>query len=172
MRTVVLLAVAITCGSGCERDYLVTRRSADAVAALAAPDRERSAVPATDEAAHPVYVRASRLEIDPAETTTRGLVHARVPAAPRRPHLMIGGIVLLSLGALLAVSGGALIAGGSGPCPSSAEFCGLGQELTGVMLLGLGGGIGVVGIVLIAVGGWTPSAELGPQRSDVTYLPR
>jgi len=172
MRTVALLGVAITCGSGCARDYLVTRRSADATAALAEAEREHIAVPATDEAAHPVYVRASRLALAPTEAAPPGLVRAHVPAQPRHPSLMIGGAIVLGLGALFAVAGGAVIASGPGQCSSGEEFCGLGQALTGVMLLGLGGGVGLVGIVLTAVGGWTPTAELPVGRGDVIYLPR
>jgi hypothetical protein len=167
---VAVLTVVTACSGGCAHRYLVTRRSADVLPTLAEPDLARAAVPASDGRGA-VYVRATRLVLVPGEPAPPGLVRARAPARPRHPRVLFTGVGLLCVGAIF-VLGGAAVAASPTHCSSGQEFCGSREFFTALPIMGVGGGIGLVGIVLIAIGGANASAEVAPNRTDLVYLPR
>lgn len=155
MRISAALLIALVCAGGCEHRYLLTRGSADA---LAAPARTVTAVPAV-EGERPVWVSADRLVLDSDKPAPPGTVRAHSTPRASHPRLMIAGAVTLVAGVLLVAAGGG-VAGSPVHCTSGEEFCGFGQAILGVTIMGLGGAVGLVGLVLTAVGGADRSPEV------------
>lgn len=175
---IVCIVVIGALASGCERDYLVTRRSFDALRASASANAENTAVPALEDDI-PVdrrylnprlrFVRASRLELLPTDAAPPGFVHAHAPAPPRSRPLLIGGAVALGIGVVLVVAGAAYAVT---PTNCTGEFCGFGQAMAAVTILAFGGAAGLAGIVLTAIGGSSPSPEVPSGDPRIVYLPR
>ena len=83
---------------------------------------------------------------------------------------MASGAAVLGVGALLVIVGAAVA---TAPTHCAGEdFCGFGQALEAVTIMGVGGGTGLIGIVLTAIGGASASPEVPPDRATLLYLPR
>jgi len=164
------VALAVALVNGCDTTYLVTRRSADAVAALDEAERARTAVPVTADGDRRAYVRASRLGLTPSAPAPPGAVRAHATWAARYPRLLIAGAVIVGLGVIL-VGAGAGVAVSPTHCSAGEEFCGFGQAIEAVTIMGLGGATGLVGIVLTAVGATSSSPEVPPGEPALRYLP-
>jgi len=76
---------------------------------------------------------------------------------------------VLGLGVVLVVVGAAIVATPA-RC-SGEELCGLGEALAGVTIMSFGGGVGLVGIVLTAIGGSSTSPTVPTGEPGIVYLP-
>ena len=166
MRVACLVAVSLL-AAGCAT-YFVPRQTVDALNAHPS-DAENVAVPVLEDGA-PAYMRASRLELLPTEAAPAGLVSARARARPRSRPLLIGGLTTLGLGVVLVIAGAAVAAQ---PVACQGEdFCGFGQAMEAVTIMGAGGALGLVGIPLAAVGGSSTSPTVPTGEPGIVYLPR
>ena len=160
------VALALAClFAGCRSEYLITQRSADALAALPPGDRQHAAVPAVDDYQHPHLLVAEGLRFKGGDHPP-GHVRVSLPIRERNRPLRIAGIVIAFAGLASQIAGIAAL-GATAPDGNGIEAAGI----IGISF-GVGGYLGVNGAVFSLIGGGGYPAEVKPNQPGIVYLPQ
>ena len=158
--------------AGCTSEYLISQRTADALAGVAPADRQHVAVPAVDNYQHPYLLIADGLRVPGYPDHPKDRVWVSVPDLPRSPGLRKRGAIVAVLGLVISIVGAAVVGSGPGCDTTGALLCGLGKGIAGYTLLGVGLTVGTVGAMLAIVGATGHPAEVQPGQPGIVYLPQ